>query len=112
MVGDDRFIEVFVDTPLEVCEQRDAKGMYALAREGKIKNFTGIDDPYEPPLNAELRLDTVGCSAEDNAERIVIYLVEQRFIQPAGDVSTDYADFADGKAHRQRWVKPVARLLR
>jgi len=83
MVGDDRFIEVFVDTPLEVCEQRDAKGMYALAREGKLKNFTGIDDPYEPPLNAELRLDTVGCSAEDNAERIVIYLVEQGFIQPA-----------------------------
>jgi len=83
MVGDDRFVEVFVDTPLEVCEQRDAKGMYALAREGKLKNFTGIDDPYEPPLNAELRLDTVGCSAEDNAERIVIYLVEQGFIQPA-----------------------------
>ena len=83
MVGDDRFIEVFVDTPLEVCEHRDTKGMYALAREGKIKNFTGIDDPYEPPLNAELRLDTVGCSAEDNAERIVIYLVEQGFIRPA-----------------------------
>jgi sulfate adenylyltransferase len=82
MVGDDHFIEIFVDTPLEVCEQRDTKGMYRQAREGKIKNFTGIDDPYEPPHNAELMLDTVGCTAEENAERIVIYLVEQGFIRP------------------------------
>ena len=89
MVGDDRFIEVFVDTPLEVCERRDTKGMYALAREGKIKNFTGIDDPYEAPLNAELRLETVGCSAEENAEAIVVYLVEQGFIRPALEEVSD-----------------------
>jgi sulfate adenylyltransferase len=82
MVGDNRFVEIFVDTPLDVCEQRDTKGMYALAREGKIKNFTGIDDPYEPPHNAELTLDTVGATAEENAERIVVYLVEQGFIRP------------------------------
>lgn len=49
MVGDDRFIEVFVDTSFEVCEERDVKGMYELARQGKIKNFTGIDDPYGEP---------------------------------------------------------------
>ncbi len=57
MVGTDRFIEVFVDTPLEVCESRDTKGMYAKARRGEITAFTGIDDPYEPPLCAELTLD-------------------------------------------------------
>ncbi|HVF51959.1 MAG TPA: adenylyl-sulfate kinase, partial [Pyrinomonadaceae bacterium] len=83
LVGDDRFVEIFVDTPLEVCEQRDTKGMYALAREGKIKNFTGIDDPYEPPLNAEIVINTVAQTAEENAERILAYLVEQGFIQPA-----------------------------
>jgi sulfate adenylyltransferase len=52
MVGKDHFIEVFVDTPLEVCEQRDTKGMYAKARRGEIKGFTGIDDPYEEPLKS------------------------------------------------------------
>ncbi len=82
MVGDTRFVEIFVDTPLAVCEQRDTKGMYALAREGKIKGFTGVDDPYEDPLHAELTLDTVNCTAEANAERIVVFLVEQGFVLP------------------------------
>ncbi|HKQ53290.1 MAG TPA: adenylyl-sulfate kinase, partial [Pyrinomonadaceae bacterium] len=80
LVGDDRFVEVFVDAPLEVCEERDTKGMYALAREGKIKNFTGIDDPYEPPSNPELVIDAVKLSAEENADRILAYLAEQGFI--------------------------------
>jgi len=80
MVGDGRFVEVFVDAPLAVCEERDTKGMYALAREGKIKNFTGIDDPYEPPSNPEITIDTVKLSAEENADRILAYLVEQGFI--------------------------------
>src|SRR5262249_39020069 len=53
MVGTDHFVEVFVDTPLEVCEARDTKGLYAKARRGEIKNFTGIDDPYEPPETPE-----------------------------------------------------------
>jgi sulfate adenylyltransferase len=83
LVGSDRFIEVFVDTPLEVCMQRDVKGMYQLALEGKIKNFTGIDDPYEPPLNSEIVLDTIVPSAEENAERILTYLVEQGFVIPS-----------------------------
>jgi sulfate adenylyltransferase len=82
LVGDDRFVEIFVDTPLDVCEGRDTKGMYRQAREGKIKNFTGIDDPYEAPHNAELVIDTVNRTAEDNAELIVAHLVEQGFIVP------------------------------
>ena len=82
MVGDDRFVEVFVDTPLAVCEQRDTKGMYRQAREGKLKNFTGVDDPYEPPHNPELVLDTVKFSAEQNAEQIMFELIQRGFIEP------------------------------
>jgi sulfate adenylyltransferase len=80
MIGKDRFIEIFVDTPLAVCEERDPKGMYHLAREGKIKGFTGIDDPYEEPFSPEIVLDTVTYSAEENAERILAYLIAQGFI--------------------------------
>lgn len=83
MMGSDRFCEIFVDTPLTVCEDRDPKGMYALAREGQLKGFTGIDDPYEPPPNPEITLDTVNRSAEENAERIIAYLMERGFIRPA-----------------------------
>ena len=82
-VGGDRFIEVFVDTPLDVCESRDVKGMYRQAREGKIKNFTGVDDPYEPPHNAELVLETVERTAEENADSVLAYLVENGFVRPA-----------------------------
>jgi sulfate adenylyltransferase len=85
MVGKDHYVEVFVDTPLEICEQRDTKGLYAKARRGEIKGFTGIDDPYEAPRHAEIVLDTVGCRAEENAHRILEYLVKQGFIRsPAG----------------------------
>lgn len=74
------FIEVFVDTPLAICEERDTKGMYAKARAGEIKQFTGIDDPYEAPLNPEIVLDTVNYSAEDNAGTIITYLKQNGFI--------------------------------
>lgn len=80
MVGPDRFIEVFVDTPLDVCESRDPKGMYARARRGEIRGFTGIDDPYEAPRNPELTLDTVSASPLDNAVRIVAFLQERGFL--------------------------------
>ena len=83
MVGDARFFEVYVDTPLDVCEARDTKGMYALAREGKVRNFTGIDDPYEPPLSPELVIDTVNHSAEENAELILSRLIEAGFVRHA-----------------------------
>jgi glycosyltransferase involved in cell wall biosynthesis len=74
MVGRDRFLEVFVDTPLEVCESRDAKGMYARARRGEIRGFTGLDDPCEPPEHPELVLDTVAATAEENAARALALL--------------------------------------
>jgi sulfate adenylyltransferase len=77
MVGADRFIEVYVDTPLEVCEQRDTKGMYAKARRGEIKGFTGIDDPYESPEHPEIHLTTTDCAPEVNARRIIQYLLDK-----------------------------------
>jgi sulfate adenylyltransferase len=80
MVGEGRFIETFVDTPIEVCEQRDIKGMYARARRGEIKGFTGVDDPYEPPANPEITLDTVDFTPEENAHKIMAYLEKQGFI--------------------------------
>jgi len=81
MVGADQFVEVFVDTPLAVCEQRDVKGMYAKARRGEIKEFTGIDDPYEAPLNPEITLDTVSNTAEQNARKILDYLLHKGFVR-------------------------------
>jgi bifunctional enzyme CysN/CysC len=65
------FVEVFVDTPLSVAESRDPKGLYARARQGQIKNFTGIDSPYEPPVAPELHIDTVALSAEAAADLII-----------------------------------------
>jgi sulfate adenylyltransferase len=97
MIGADRFIEIFVDAPLDVCEERDTKGMYRLAREGKIKNFTGIDDPYEAPHNAELVIDTVAFSAEENAELILAFLVGQGFVLPSLSV-LDETTFDDALA--------------
>lgn len=71
MVGEGEFIEIFVDTPLEVCEQRDVKGLYKKARAGDLKNFTGIDSPYEKPESAEIIVNTVDNSADEAAELIV-----------------------------------------
>ena len=74
LVDTGEFIEVFVDTPLEICEQRDVKGLYAKARAGKLPNFTGISSPYESPENPEIRIDTTQTSAEEAAEQIIDYL--------------------------------------
>ena len=81
MIGAERFIEVFVNTPLEECERRDVKGMYLKARRGELKNFTGIDDPYEPPVDPELELETTLNSAEDNARSIIAYLTDRGFLK-------------------------------
>jgi bifunctional enzyme CysN/CysC len=70
MVGEGEFIEVFVDTPLAEAERRDVKGLYKKARAGELKNFTGVDSPYEAPLDPEIRLDTTRLSAEEAAEQI------------------------------------------
>jgi sulfate adenylyltransferase len=80
MIGSDHFVEVFVDTPLQVCEQRDPKGLYAKARQGRLKNFTGIDDPYEPPLCADLTLDTVHTTAESNALLILSWVARRGLV--------------------------------
>ena len=83
MVGADRFLEVFVNTPLEVCEERDTKGMYAMARRGEIQGFTGIDDPYEPPENPTLELETVLRSSAENAHLILDELKRRGFVRVA-----------------------------
>ncbi len=84
LVGYDHFVEVFVNTPLSVCEARDTKGMYRKARRGEIKGFTGIDDPYEPPTQPEIELDTVNHSVQENAARILDFLECKGFIHAAG----------------------------
>ena len=77
-----KFIEVYVDTPLDVCEQRDPKGLYKKARAGEIKGFTGIDDPYEEPAKAELTLKTAEKSLDECVEACVDFLVEAGAIRP------------------------------
>lgn len=80
LVGPDHFILVFVDTPIEICEERDVKGMYAKARRGEIKGFTGVDDPYETPVDPDLELETAHHSPEHNARRIIDLLVSKGFL--------------------------------
>jgi bifunctional enzyme CysN/CysC len=82
LFADGEFIEVFVDTPMAVAEERDPKGLYGKARRGEVKNFTGIDSPYEPPENPELRIDTTVESPEQSAERVVAYLRERGAFAP------------------------------
>ena len=85
MVGADRFIEVFVDTPLEVCEQRDTKGVYAKARRGEIVGFTGIDDPYEAPSTPDIILKTVSTTAEENARLILDHVAKAEWLRADTD---------------------------
>jgi sulfate adenylyltransferase len=80
-VGNDHFVEVFVDTPLDVCEQRDTKGLYAKARRGELTGFTGIDGQYEPPVKPEITLDTLSYSAEENARFILVWLRQRGFVR-------------------------------
>ena len=76
LVKEDEFYEVFVDTPLALAEERDPKGLYKKARRGELKNFTGIDSPYEAPESAEIRIDTAALSAEQAADVIIGRLTE------------------------------------
>jgi sulfate adenylyltransferase len=92
MVDAGHFVEVFVDTPIEVCEERDVKGMYAKARRGEIKGFTGIDDPYEAPVDPELALDTVQYTPEQNARRVIAFLEQHRFLRPADSAILDQGE--------------------
>ena len=101
MVSSDQFVEVFVNTPISVCEDRDAKGMYAMARRGEITGFTGIDDPYEPPETPEIEVFTETQTAEENARRILDYLRARGFVR--GSESPSQAPMT---RFRERW-KPV-----
>ena len=76
----ENFVEVYVNTPLEVCIERDVKGMYKKAMAGEIKGFTGIDDPYEEPENPELVIETVGESVEESAEKVLKKLKELGYL--------------------------------
>ena len=80
LVQPGEFLEIFVDTPLSVAEQRDPKGLYKKARSGALVNFTGIDSPYEAPEDPEIRVDTTELSAEQAADLIVEQLVAQGII--------------------------------
>jgi adenylylsulfate kinase len=80
---DGRFIETYVEASVEVCEERDVKGLYAKARSGEIKEFTGVSDPYEPPENPEIVIDTEQQSPEESAQQILRYLEERELIPPA-----------------------------
>ena len=107
MVGEDNFIEVYVDTPLEVCEHRDLKGLYAAARRGEISNFTGISDPYEPPQQPEIVLDTVDRQPYENASRILAYLASRGFVEePNTEELSEPSDVKPLRSRaRQVWLK-------
>jgi sulfate adenylyltransferase len=81
MVGEN-FIMAYMDTPIEVCEQRDTKGLYAKARRGELKGFTGVDDPYESPISPEIILQGMGVTPEENARQIIAYLQQQGYLLP------------------------------
>jgi len=76
LIGDD-FIEIFVNCPLEECEKRDTKGLYKKARQGELKNFTGVSDPYEKPTYPEIKIDTHKISAEESVQKILEYLEQK-----------------------------------
>ena len=82
MVGEDNFIMVYMDTPIDICEQRDVKGLYAKARRGELKGFTGVDDPYEQPIDPEITLKGTGATPEENAHKIIAYLEERGYLLP------------------------------
>jgi sulfate adenylyltransferase len=83
MVGSDRFVEVFMDTPLDICERRDVKGLYRRARRGELTGLTGIDDPYEPPLAPAVVLETTSHSPRENAITVLNHLITRGLV--AGD---------------------------
>ena len=82
MMGE-RFVEAYVKASVETCEQRDVKGLYAKARTGEIKEFTGVSDPYEPPETPELVIETEQQSPEESAQQILVYLEERELIPAA-----------------------------
>ncbi|MBX3617447.1 adenylyl-sulfate kinase [Nitrosomonas sp.] len=89
LVKDGEFFEIFVDTPLHMAEQRDPKGLYRKARQGELKNFTGIDSPYEVPLNPEIHINTLRQTPEQAVETIITYISQ---VGALDNAPTDYVD--------------------
>jgi adenylylsulfate kinase (apsK) len=87
LIGPERFVEVFVDTPLAVCQQRDPKGLYARARRGEIANVSGLDTPYERPPAPQLVLATVAVTVDANVQRILAHLRTTRLLPPDGAIA-------------------------
>ncbi len=83
MMPDGSFLEVFVDTPIEICEARDVKGWYAMARTGEVSGFTGVDDPYEPPLHPDMTLHTTDATVDANAMAVLRVLETRGDLVPA-----------------------------
>lgn len=81
LVKEDEFIEIFIDTSLEICEQRDPKGLYKKVKEGKIQDFTGIDSPYEVPINSEIHLKTNELTIEQASEEVINYLKRFNYLK-------------------------------
>ena len=94
-----KFLEIYVSTPVDECARRDVKGLYAKAFAGEIKNFTGVSDPYEPPLNPELTIETLSETPEQSAQRVIAALEAHGFLRPLA------AESANGHAA----AEPVAR---
>jgi len=87
LVEEGEFLEVFMDTPLEVAEERDPKGLYKKARRGELKNFTGIDSPYEPPESPDIRLVAGTGSIEEMADRVIAHLEQRKMIRSRAEVA-------------------------
>jgi adenylylsulfate kinase len=85
LIGADKFVEVYCEVPLEVAVERDVKGLYLKAMRGEIKGFTGVDDPYEPPLNPEVHINSGTETVDVSLGKIITYLETHGLIEPAGD---------------------------
>jgi sulfate adenylyltransferase len=108
MAGEENFALVYVNTSPEVCERRDRKGFYAKARAGELKHFTGVDDPYEPPQNPDIVLETVHSTPEQNARKIVDWLRQRGFIeQPSEEISSN--GFGEGHSDSQTGLNLLRR---
>ncbi|MCD4724929.1 MAG: adenylyl-sulfate kinase [Bacteroidales bacterium] len=85
IIGRENFIGVFINAPVSVCEQRDIKGLYKKARAGEIKNFTGVNAPYEPPENPDIEVNTGRLSAADSVQKIIDYIIPHITLKPEED---------------------------
>jgi adenylylsulfate kinase len=85
LFNEGEFIEIFVDCPLSICEHRDPKGLYRKVRKGEIDDFTGIDSPYEAPINPELTIKTYEFTSSECADQVIAYLKEREFLTPNGN---------------------------